>query len=333
MHIHVIPFREKKAVIEPTGRLWPNGEFTIGYSVAGSMERESTHAEIARGMNSHLGLSLPSISHSPSDEGKAPKGTKGLTGHGKKVLRNAVGRIQGLYGKRRLSFVTLTLPNLTYEQHWYISSNWSQIVRVFFQKLGRHLESAGLPVVYASCTEMQPGRCESEEVPALHLHFVCVGRSRSGGAWAFSPVEFRRMWASVLQLYVGEIEDTRALENVQMVKKDASSYMAKYVSKGCSLDTPPRSDETGWSLPTSWYNVNLKLRRWVLENIRRSPELMNHLERMARNGSLGGFCHYFFAGVIEESAGPGPHYFVGKLKGEFMNELISTMKEIKASSA
>lgn len=307
--------------MEPSGRLWPNGEFSIGYARAGGLERELTPSEYAQKWDGHLGLSLPSNSHSRCDPGKPKRGTRGLTSHGKKVLRNAVWRMQRLYGKRCLSFVTLTLPDVTYEESWYISSNWSTIVRVFYQKLGRRLESRGLPGTYAGCTEMQPIRSGRDGHPALHLHFLVVGRRRPRGSWAIDPDEFREIWASVLEVYIGRPVDYDAVENVQMVRKDASSYMAKYVSKGCSMEEPPRSDETGWSLPTAWYNVSLRLRQWVLDQVRRSPGLMEAIEKECVSGTLVEFCHYLFAGEIEQMSGSGPHYWVGKLRGEAVREL------------
>lgn len=317
-----IPFRRAGGVIEPSGRLWPNGEFTIGYAPCGGMERELTPSEYAEKWDSRLGSSLPSNSHREVDEGRAKRGTKGLTSHGKKVLKNAVHRMQRLYGKRSLSFVTLTLPSVSFEESWYVSSNWSEILRIFYQKLVRELDRHGLPRVYAGCTELQPKRCNREEHPSLHIHFVCPGRWRQRGSWALGPADFRRMWSEAVGPYLQGPKDWRACENVQMVKKDASAYLAKYISKGIAISEPIRSDGTGWSLPTSWYNVSLGLRQWVIDNVRRNPRLIEALEVAARDGYLGEYCHYFFSGDIPEMSGTGPHYFVGKLTGEAMASLL-----------
>lgn len=322
----MLPGRRVGGVMEPSGRLWPDGQFTVGYAPCGGMEREMSPSEYASAWDAHLGSSLPSNSHNLKDPGAPKRGTRGITSHGKRVLKNAVWRMQRLYGKRSLSFVTLTLPSVSYEESWYVSSNWSEILRVFYQALGRELERHGLPKSYAGCTELQPERSQREEHPSLHIHFVCVGRWRSRGGWALSPGDFRRLWESSVSPYLSQKYSWDACENVQMVKKDVSAYLGKYLSKGVSMDSPPRSDGTGWSLPTAWYNVNLTLRRWVLDNVRRHPELMEYLETAARDGSLGGGCHYLFSGVIEAMAGTGPHYFVGKLTGEAMSELVEIWK-------
>ena len=313
--------------MEPSGTLWPNGEFSIGYAACGGMERELTPSEYAKEWDAPLGLSLPSNSHSYEDTGKPRRGTKGLTSYGKKMLRNCAWRMQRLYGKRRLSFVTLTLPDLTYEEFWRLSTSWAEVCRVFYQKITRELSRLGLPKIYCGCTELQPARTERDEVPALHLHFIVVGRGPGKRAWALSPDDFRYRWKQVIEHYLGRIVDCRAVENVQMVKKDVSAYLSKYLSKGISLAAPPRSDETGWSLPTAWYNVSLSLRQWVKDNCRRHGQLMDMMERAARAGMLDGHCYYFFEGIIEEMTGPGPHYFVGKLKGQSMRELIEVWRE------
>ena len=321
-----IPGRQIGGAWAPTGRLWPDGQFSIGYAPSGGAELLETPAEYARKWDEPIGLSLASNSHNMRDDGKPRRGTKGMTAHGRKLLKNAVWRMQRLYGKRSLSFLTLTLPGLTYEESWNVSSQWSNIVRVFFQRLGRLLESKGLPTAYASCTELQPGRCEREGHPALHLHIVIVGRWRGRGAWACKPCEFRDCWAAVVQPYLFNQYCWDACENVQGIKKDVSAYLAKYLSKGISMNEPPRSDGTGWGLPTCWYNVSLKLRRWVLDNIRRSPELMELIETTVKSAGLDSVVHYFFAGEIEEMPGPGPHYYVGKFRGDFHRELIEIWK-------
>lgn len=312
--------------MEPCGRLWPNGEFSIGYCVAPGMDCEVTHSEMAKAIDAHLGLSVDSNSHTFKDEGESPRGAKGLTAHGKKVLRNSVQRMQRLYGKKRLSFVTLTLPAVTYEEGWYVSTCWAEIVRVFYQKLGRRLERCGLPTAYVGCTELQQIRADREGHPALHLHFVIVGRHSRYGKWCLSPSDFREMWRSVLGVYLQGERQWSSVENVQQVKKDASAYLSKYVSKGICMERPPRRDETGWSLPTSWYNVSLGLRQWVLLNIRTHPRLMEMMERVCMDGGMGSYCHYYFAGTIEGMPGPGPHYFVGKLKGDDMRDLIEVWR-------
>lgn len=313
-----LPGREAGGRLRPAGKLWPNGEFSVGYSRAGTKEKELSPSEYAREWGTPLGLALPSNSHTTKDEGAPKRGTKGLTSDGRRMVRNAVWRIQRLRGKECLSFVTLTLPRVTFEEGWYVSSNWAEIVRVFYQKLGRRLESVGGPKLWAGVTECQPRRMQREGHPALHLHFVIVGRLNRYSDWFFSPSDIRELWVSVLKLYIPEERDWSRVENVQRVKADASAYMAKYLSKGTEGDIVIRSDETGWSLPTAWYNLNASLRRWVRENIRTDTSMMELLESLAVTTDTGECCHYFYSGSIEASPGLMVPYLTGKLRGESM---------------
>lgn len=317
-----IPFRRSGGAIEPSGRLWPNGEFTVGYAPCGGMEREATLDEFLDAATAHFDLSLPSNSHKVEDHGKPRRGTKGLTADGKRTVRCAAECMQSKYGKARLSFVTLTLPSVTYEESWLLSTCWSEIVRVFFQRIKRALEKVGLPTSYVSVTEMQPKRSIREGHPALHLHFVIVGRHRSSGPWAFTPKFFAQNWRAVISTYVPGVENWDSVENVQRVKKDCSGYLSKYISKGMSMGDPPRSDGTGWSLPTAWYNLSINLRRWVKIHTRTDSRLMESIEIACRDGSASKLCHYVHAGTFEFGAGPGPHYFVGKLNKEGMRVFL-----------
>lgn len=322
----LIPGRVLKGAIEPSGSLWPNGEFTVSYAVAPGLEE--AEADYLSGSDGALplGSSIVPICHSEADDGKPKKGTGGLTSHGKKVLRNSIARMQRLHGKNRIAFVTLTLPAVSFDQSWLVSSDWSRVVRVFFQKLGRYFERLELPTEYAACTEVQTERMDVDGHPSLHLHFICVTKRRGEKGWAITPGEFRWIWASVIGPMCPDIEFWGAVENVVRVKKDVGAYMAKYLSKGSCGGDVPRSDETGWSLPTSWYSVRFSLRQWVLDHVRRHPRLMEYLEKLCVNGDMAQFCHYFYPGCVEEMAGPGPHYFVGKLKGEDMEDLMAVWR-------
>ena len=314
--------------MEPCGSLWPNGEFSIGYSPCGGMERLETAEEYAAKWTPPLGLALDSNSHTFKDEGTSPRGTKGMTPHGKRVLRNAVAVMERKFGPKNMTFATLTLPKLTYEEFWNVSSNWSEIARVFYQKLSRALKRNGLSGAYAGCTELQPSRSGREEVPALHIHCVFMGRRRKGQPWALHPVRIRSIWSSVVQMYLWHEYDWSASENVQAIRKSAASYLAKYVSKSAAIDCEIRKDCTGWTLPTCWYNVSQALRRYVLGRVRVHPELMDAMEKMCTSGLMGRYCEYVFAGTIDSMRGPGPHYFVGKLTDDSYRELTKYWREV-----
>lgn len=312
--------------MEPAGALWPNGEFTVGYAPSGGMEREITPSEYAARWDSSLGLALAANSHTEPDYGAPPRGTGGLTSYGRRLVRNAVEMLERAYGTKNLSFATMTLPTLEYEEYWNVSSNWSEVVRVFYQAVSRKLGAKLLPPFYVSVTELQPERTRREGVPALHVHFVFVGRRRGEKGWRMHPHELREMWKRSVERFCWSSVDWDACERVEAVRYTAAGYMSKYMSKGDTGDDNLRRDNTGWSLPTAWYNISLKLKQKINQKVRKHPELMDYIEREARVGVLEHYCDYFFAGVIEEMPGSGPHYFVGRLQKDAMDELISIWK-------
>ena len=326
-----IPGRESGGAIKPCGRVWPNGEFTVGYAPAGGKEKESTWAEWLEEAVNPLGLSNVPNSHSPVDVSQPKRGQRGITGHGRRMLRNSVELMQRHYGRGNLSFCTLTLPEVSFEQAWLIASDWSRIVRVFFQKLGRYMKRIGLPDTYASCTEMQSRRVKAENHPALHLHFVVVGKRSGEKSWAMTPGELRWLWASVLGPLLPQVGFWGAVENMEAIRKDASAYMAKYMSKGTGVLEGLSSEGTGWHLPTSWYSVSRRLRKYVNDHIRVDSDFVESVEKACRDSSCRDWFEYVCQGEVEGMSGPGPHWFAGRLKAEVMEALIeiwSTERDI-----
>lgn len=326
-HSNLIPGRRAGGAIEPSGSLWPNGEFSIGYAPCGGMERELTAKEYADKWTPPLGLAMASNSHSPRDYGKPPRGTGGLTSYGRRLVRNSVEMLERAYGATNLSFATMTLPELEYEEYWNVSSNWSEVVRVFYQSVRRKLGSKLLPPFYVGVSELQPERTRREEIPALHIHFVFVGRRRGEKAWRVRPVELREMWKKSVERFCWNEYNWDACERVEGIRHTAAGYLSKYMSKGDTGTENLRRDNTGWSLPTAWYNVSLKLKQKVIEKVRSHSDLMELMEMELRWGYLQNGCEYFYEGSIQEMPGPGPHYFVGRLKKEAMAELIKMWRE------
>lgn len=306
----------------PSGTLWPNGEFTMGYAHAGGDEPLESAAEYAEKWDAPIDLSHPVNSHMDTEIEKKKRGQGGLTAYGKRLIRNSVYAMERVYRKRQLAFCTLTYPDCPKWKAWSIATDWSRIVKVFFQKLGRHLKDAGLPVDYVSVTEMHPERSERDEAPYLHLHFVIVTRLKNEKGFRISPGELRWIWASVIGWHFPEQSYWGSVENMSVVRKSASNYMAKYVAKSSVRPEPVISSETGWSLPTAWYNISMRVKRWVKARCYRSTEVMTLIERAAVMGMGELAFEYLFAGEIPEMSGPGPHFWVGKLRPGPMQEII-----------
>lgn len=317
-----IPGRRIQAPMEPSGELWPNGEFTMGYAPGGGLESTLVLGpEEERSGEEHLDLAMLSNSHTDLAEVGKRRGQGGLTSRGARMVRNAAEAMEDVFGIEHLTFATMTLPSLTYEDFWNVSSNWAEIVRVFYQRLRRCLKKRGLSSAYIGVTELQPARTGREGIPALHLHFVFQGRSRGSRAWAIRPYMARAWWQDAVHLYCRGRYDFAHSENLQEVRESVAGYLSKYMSKGGDIPAPLLDNEMGWNLPTAWYNVSLKLKRYVSTHIQSAPELMKVIEQYWRAGFMDQACDYFYEGVIEECQGPGPHFCIGRLKDEALIEI------------
>lgn len=168
-------------------------------------------------------------------------------------LRNASYILERWYGKDNLSFLTLTLPNLSAEDLGKCCENWGRMVDNFIRSMKQRLSKKGVEFHYVYCTEIQPGRLTNRGEYAPHLHMCFRGRSGKKKPWYVSPRQIRATWSACISNVVGHRQyDNRALENVQRVRKSCSRYLAKYLSKGnCCL--PPSLDEAAITrLKTQW---------------------------------------------------------------------------------
>ena len=275
---------------EFTGRLWENGEFgvscikTIGMPnpevpIYGPEQREHQEwihnclqvhsAGITLDYYSQESISLESTSD-PNSHREKKRGLNGISAYGRRLVRNAAFRLEKENGMARLSFVTLTLPNVSAGESRDIGRNWSQIVRVFIQKLRRRLQALGLPAEVLAVTEIQTKRTQRDGVLGLHLHMIFVGRHRRT-TWALMPKEISAFWQSVLAAYLYEPTgdyDWRAVENVARVRKSASAYLGKYMSKGVS-NVVAASEQFGEdAIPTAWYAITSSLRDRTLSRVK-----------------------------------------------------------------
>lgn len=177
-------------------------------------------------------------------------------------LRNAVYLLEERYGKEQLSFLTLTLPNLSREGLSSCCGHWDVMVNTFFKWLRTKLEYSLLELEYVYCTEIQPGRLRNRGEYAPHLHIVFRGRSRRNSPWAVSWLDCRNAWADIIGRYVDESFDTRALENIQQIKKSAARYLSKYLSKGKnSIPENQENEAPIQELHTQWGGMSRHISR------------------------------------------------------------------------
>lgn len=133
-----------------------------------------------------LGLSKPA----KSEKVKKPRGQKGMTARGRRVVRDAVTLLEEKYGKDRLSFATTTVPTGLESA---IAPVWSVAVELFKKAILRLLDKSQLPPEMVGVYELQGKRYKrTKEVP-LHAHFVFPGRHRRG-TWVLAPKRLDAIW-------------------------------------------------------------------------------------------------------------------------------------------
>lgn len=286
-----------------TGKLYPNGEFgisrlrrtgTTGALQTKLSERQKWVSQCVRvhgvfetirytsGTDSSLlsvamheesqavdpfGLSPRANSH------RAKRGSKGITGRGRKMVRNGAYLLEKQFGIQHLSFLTLTLPDLKGGQWNQLVNGWSEIVRVFLNWLKRRLTGCGLPGLIVSVTELQELRVTQDGVPALHLHMLFVGRKRKQ-SWAIKPQEFRESWLRAIGTQVEKLEECEnkeSCENVERVKKSAEKYLGKYMSKGLKAVQQNAEKLSEYGFPSTWWNATHDMKRWVKRCIKQLP--------------------------------------------------------------
>jgi hypothetical protein len=200
------------------------------------------------------------------------------------MVSSAAYLLQHVYGSRRLSFLTCTLPGSP-EDTLRAAENWPEIVRVFLQWLKRNLVKRGLSPVIVSVTEIQPKRMREQGGLPLHLHIVFQGAHKDY-QWCFTPSQLTRAWQRCIVGRVPGLVDSSfaAALNVQHVKTSAKGYLGKYMSKGeddvCSvLDENP---ELIHCIPSTWYNLSVEARDGVRANMTEGERTGLTLERWSQ---------------------------------------------------
>ena len=260
-----------------SGTLWPNGEFSFAYvtddvtQVTRGEECSWASSGPGEGDEGASALDLTLLDNLPEQNPtgtsipeKARYGLKGMTSEARRKVRASAFLLQERYGKGRLSFVTLTVPPLHDVQSEHrLAARWHDAIRYLVRRLKRLLLERGLPLTFVGVCEIQVQRYASTGQFPLHVHLVLVGRKRSRGGWAIHYSEFRQAWAEILEGIVGNSIETRYLENVKQVEKDAGNYLGKYMSKSQNEVDKVRLDGNEWMLPKQWWFSTKEMKTWL----------------------------------------------------------------------
>ena len=271
-----------------------------------------------------IGLSLVSNSHNETIDNQltTPKvnnrrGLKGITSKGKRTIRNTAFLLQKTFGKKRLGFLTVTLPSFPYRPDLGIilAHDWSELVRQFTQEINRAIERKDKTALWTGCTEIQEKRLDNHGEVAPHLHLVYLALNGNFD-WYITANEFRDIWKRIIEARIKhftleEIEvNTKASIDAKSVKKDAGNYLGKYMSKGG--DIVKKMIDKGFTdlVPTAWWHCCLKLKRILKAMMRELPSDIKIAVKQGVTLVERGVCVYLFNVETEER-----HYgWVGKLK-------------------
>lgn len=189
---------------------------------------------------------------------RAQRGSKGISSSARDVLCWAANQLERVYTRRTMSFLTLTLPELSREDLRAVQGAWSKIVDDVQREIKRELERNGIQTSIVGCTELQLERGESDGLCWPHLHLVFRGRRDAHSGWAVSPAGIRGIWARVINRVVPSgAYDWASSENIQQVNKSCGGYLAKYISKNKSKGTQEVRDR--WH-PSDWIVCSRRLR-------------------------------------------------------------------------
>lgn len=210
------------------------------------------------------------INRAKSSQKSQRYGLKGITADGRRRVRGAATLLEEKFGRKRLGFLTLTLPNLENGQIKFLAANWNNLARIFFQRLKREFDKLKLPFYYVAVTEIQEKRYRATKDVALHLHVTYVARNLTWGKdWYLSASKFRRMWRGAIwnQLKKCPIPVSvrtvwKAAVNCKVVRKSATRYLSKYMSKGGRVVKDIRETQPE-CLPRQWWTMNASMRRWL----------------------------------------------------------------------
>jgi hypothetical protein len=199
------------------------------------------------------------------------------------MTRSACHVLQQYFGRKRLGFLTLTLPDHPdYLSVWVC--HWAEIVRKFNQELQRELERQGAPAHVIAVTEIQMERSKKTGYPVPHLHACYVAwdgktymkgaKTKSGKRMPAYYITHGRMRAIFTRILANEVKAVAGIVpnldeidpriGTDSIQKSAEGYLGKYMSKGGKdvkqfLDQDP--DRT--DLPTHWWHCSKELRAIV----------------------------------------------------------------------
>lgn len=320
-------YRAKNPRIRPMGRLWPNGEFSVGYAVDGHATTEEENNSFFRGdrfmtgqeLDARLegmeelleeqsrfysmsaqagivGLTLSNALNSHKQTLGRKNGLNGLTGNGAKMLRSACWLLEKRLGKEDVVMVTLTVPTLNREHRKLLAESWGVLTNRLVQRVSRYLIAAGRPAAIAGCVEIQTGRLKKYRQGYLHFHFVCPKFANKGGTFAVRADDLRAWWKGAIERIIGcQLTSLPRIETAP-VETSVEGYLGKYLSKGGGEELAEFIGDLGQdSVPGQWWFMSTPMRNAVKSGT-------------VQGSNTGEILDCFVNHVLEQGTGEGFEY-------------------------
>jgi len=216
-----------------------------------------------------LGSSHALISDNPlKPEPRLRRGSKGITPHGRNIIRAGCHWLEETVGVKNLTFFTATLPDEA--MRLCTPETWALVVNRFEKSLRYHLEAKGLCCEIVGCTEIQEKRLlTTDGIPPLHLHLLFQGR-KPYHHWSIDKGEYQRLWKQAcISVWQIEAEFGQSCRS-ESVKTSGVSYMSKYLSKGGSILSQCNPD----LLPSAWFTASRNLKEIIKRTIIRGENYL-----------------------------------------------------------
>lgn len=269
----------------PSARIWPNGEFTLGYAKDGEESpelNEWTWTGGSRGLSpdeldarleclhgwldavagvysvsGRLATGLLTLSNARNSRealGPTKYGLNGITAQGTKMLRSAAFIMERDYGCSDVTMGTFTVPHLEKEERILLAQQWGRLTNRLVEHLRRELQEQGRPPVVCGCTEIQSARLESRAEGYLHLHVIWPAHSNNGRLWAVEADEVRTWWKAAIERVIGRELGCAPRVETAIVEKSVEAYLGKYLSKGSDDCLGQFVADLGYeSVPGQWW--------------------------------------------------------------------------------
>lgn len=214
-----------------------------------------------------MGLSMPVNSHKPPQSAE----TRELSGHpqttySKRMVRNAVAKLEREHGKDNIAMVTYTVPDFPAADMETFREGIAEVCRQLKQSIERDLIRAGIKPEFVYIVEIHEERYYRTGEIVPHIHGAFQSRKTRYHPYAISKQRNTETWNRVVSNVLGRRVEMPSGARVEQVKKSLENYLGMYMSKGSKMAQHAIDNGKRHLLPKRWWGASLSLRRWVKDH-------------------------------------------------------------------